>query len=107
MTDYILVLTTLPAAADAASLARCLVEERLAACVNVFGEMDSVYRWKGAVEQERERQVVIKSSRDRLPDLERRLKNLHPYEVPELIVLPIVGGSAAYLGWLGESTASI
>lgn len=107
MTDYILVLTTLPAAADATALARRLVEERLAACVNLFGEMDSVYRWKGAVERERERQVVIKSTRDRLPDLERRLKSLHPYDLPELIVLPIAGGSEAYLGWLTESTAPI
>lgn len=107
MTDYVLVLTTLPAQTDAIAFARSLVDERLAACVNVHAEMDSVYRWRGAIEQERERQVFIKTRRDRVSDLERRLESLHPYEVPELIVIPLGGGSEAYLGWLEESTRAI
>src|SRR4051794_24105846 len=95
--DYVLVLTTLPADADAAAFAAALVETRLAACVNLMPVMQSVYRWQGVVEQEAERQVVIKTSRLRIPALWERLRDLHPYEVPEFIVLPIVDGSDAYL----------
>jgi periplasmic divalent cation tolerance protein len=102
--DYVLVMTTLPAAHDAAAVARALLEDRLAACVNVLPEMRSIYRWKGAIEEERERQVLIKTTRRRLTDLSERLRALHPYEVPEFIVVPIVDGSDAYLGWIGEST---
>jgi periplasmic divalent cation tolerance protein len=98
-----LVLTTLGADADAVALARTLVEERLAACVNVLPPMTSVYRWKGTVEQDREQQIVIKTTADRLTALEARLRALHPYEVPEFLVIPVAGGSAAYLQWVGES----
>src|SRR3954471_9770484 len=101
--DYVLVLTTLPADADAATFAAALVEARLAACVNLLPVMQSVYRWQGAVEQESERQMVIKTSRLRLNALWERVRDLHPYEVPEFIVLPIVDGSDAYLTWLGDS----
>jgi periplasmic divalent cation tolerance protein len=106
-TECILVLTTLPAAHDAASLARALVEERLAACVNILAEMRSVYRWQGAVEQETERQVLIKTTHHRAAALERRLRELHPYELPEVIVLPIVDGSEAYLRWVRESVGVV
>ena len=99
-----LVLTTLPADADAATFAHTLVEARLAACVNLLPVMDSVYRWEGKVEQERERQLVIKTSRARLVDLWERVRELHPYDVPEFLVLPIVDGNDAYLRWVGEST---
>ena len=102
--EQVLVLTTLPASGDAAEFARALVEARLAACVNLMPPMESVYRWEGRVEREPERQVLIKTSRDRVPALWDRVKQLHPYEVPEFIVLPIVDGSAAYLKWIGEST---
>ena len=101
--DCLIVLTTLPVAADAATFATTLVGERLAACVNVHGEMESVYRWEGAVEGERERQVVIKTSRGRLQALQARIAALHPYELPELLVLP-ADGSAAYLAWVLECT---
>ena len=103
-TDYVIVMTTLPAEADVSSFAHTLVEGRLAACVNLLPAMDSVYRWEGKVEQERERQLVIKTSRSRLPALWDRVREIHPYDVPEFIVLPIAGGSDAYLGWLGDST---
>ena len=68
------------------SCATTLVDERLAACVNVHGPMTSIYRWKGAVEHEAERQLVIKTTRARLPALEARLRELHPYELPEFVV---------------------
>lgn len=102
--DYVLVLTTLPAAHDAPALARALVEDRLAACVNILPEMRSVYRWQGAIEEETERQIFIKTSRRRVPALWERLRALHPYDVPEFIVLPIIEGHEAYLRWIGEST---
>lgn len=105
-TEAVLVLTTLPAAHDAAALARTLVGERLAACVNVLPEMRSVYRWQGAVEAEAERQVLIKTSRQRTAALERRLRQLHPYDVPEFIVLEIADGSAAYLRWIADNAGT-
>ena len=98
-----IVLTTLGADADAAALARTLVEEGLAACVNVLPPMTSVYRWRGTVEQDREQQLVIKTAVARLGDLEARLKALHPYELPEFLILPVAGGSSAYLAWVRES----
>ena len=99
----VLVLTTLGADADAATLGRTLVEERLAACVNVLPLMTSIYRWKGAVERDREQQIVMKTTADRVPALEARLRQLHPYELPEFIVLAAWGGSDAYLGWVRDS----
>jgi periplasmic divalent cation tolerance protein len=99
----VLVLTTIGAETDAAALAQTLVEERLAACVNILPVMTSVYRWKDAVEQDREQQLAIKTSADRLPALETRLRQLHPYELPEFLVLPSAGGSPAYLDWVRAS----
>lgn len=103
MTNTVLVLTTVGDNEQAEELARSLVEERLAACVNVHGPMTSFYRWKGAVERDAERQLVIKTTRDRLPALETRLKALHGYELPEFLVLP-VEGSAEYLEWVKQNT---
>jgi periplasmic divalent cation tolerance protein len=97
-----IVLTTLGADADAATLARTLVEERLAACVNVLPPMISLYRWQGTVEQDREQQLVIKTTTDRVPALQTRLRQLHPYELPEFLVID-ASGSDAYLAWVGES----
>jgi periplasmic divalent cation tolerance protein len=102
--EYVIVLTTLPAEADAAAFARALVEERLAACVNLSAPMESTYRWEGTVEVESERQLVIKTSRDRVADLWDRVRELHPYDLPEFLVTPIVDGNDAYLGWIAEST---
>jgi periplasmic divalent cation tolerance protein len=102
--DYVLVLTTLPADADGAAFGRDLVEARLAACVNLMSPMESVYRWEGQVVQETERQIIIKTPRERLAALWDRVRELHPYEVPEFIVLTIADGNDAYLRWIGEST---
>ena len=104
MTDCVLVWTTLGADADARTLAETLVNERLAACVTVQAPMDSVYRWRGSVEHERERQILIKTTTERVPALAARVRELHPYELPEFLVTPVVSGSEGYLAWLREST---
>lgn len=104
--EHVIVLTTLPADAEgAANFARMLVEEHLAACVNVLPEMRSIYAWEGAVEDEQERQIVIKTTAARLEGLWERVKELHSYEVPEFLVLPIVDGNDVYLRWMTECTA--
>ena len=103
--DDVLALTTLPADADAGEFGRTLVHERLAACVNLLPVMESIYRWEGKIEFEAERQLVIKTSRDRIADLWDRVRELHPYEVPEFVVISIVDGNEAYLRWIGESTS--
>jgi len=102
MSDVVIVLSTVPDDDSGEQLARALVEERLAACVNVHGPMLSVYRWRGTVERSAERQIVIKTSRARLPALEARLKALHSYELPEFVVVPVEGGSTDYLDWVHE-----
>jgi periplasmic divalent cation tolerance protein len=102
MSDLILILTTMPDDDRVDTLARMLVDERLAACVNVHGPMTSTYRWMGSVEREAERQVVIKTTRARLKDLEARLRTLHPYELPELVVLDAKAGDA-YGAWVNEA----
>ena len=104
-TPHVLVLTTLPADADAAVFARTLVSERLAACVNLLAPMESVYRWEGDVQRDTERQLIMKTTRARVDALWQRVRELHPYEVPEFLVLPIADGSDAYLRWLGDSTS--
>ena len=101
--EAIVVLTTLGADADAAALARTLVDERLAACVNVLPVMLSVYRWKGVVEQEREQQLVIKTAASRVAALEARVRELHPYDLPEFLVLS-ASGSRAYLEWIAAES---
>jgi periplasmic divalent cation tolerance protein len=103
--DYVIALTTLPADADAGEFGRTLVDERLAACVNLLPVMESIYRWEGKIEFEAERQLIIKTSRDRIGDLWDRVRELHPYEVPEFIVISIADGNEAYLKWIGDSTS--
>ena len=103
-TPHVLILTTLPAEADAAAFATALVDAGLAACVNLLPVMESVYRWEGRVQRDAERQLIIKTSRERVATLWQRVRELHPYDVPEYIVLPIVDGNDAYLRWIGEAT---
>ena len=105
MPDIMLILTTMPDDDRADTVARTLVEERLAACVNVHGPMQSTYRWKGRVEREAERQLVIKTTRERVAPLERRLRALHPYELPEFLVVAADGGADAYLEWVAAETS--
>ena len=106
MPDLVIVLTTMPDDGRADELARTLVDERLAACVNVHGPMMSTYRWKGSVERDAERQLVIKTTRDRIAALEARLRPLHPYELPEFVVIGVEGGSDKYLRWIHDETRS-
>jgi periplasmic divalent cation tolerance protein len=105
MADLILILTTMPDDNRADELATALVSEGLAACVNVHGPMASTYRWKGQIEHEAERQVVIKTMRARLPAIEVRLRALHPNELPEFVVIDADAGDA-YGRWVIEATRS-
>ena len=105
MTDYVVALSTVGKREDAERIGRALVERRVAACVNVVSGLTSIYRWKGTIEAEEERLLVIKTRRERIEALRAALVSLHPYEVPELIVLPIEAGHAPYLAWLDESVA--
>ena len=105
MSDFVIVLTTFPAGGDAEAVARTLVSERLAACVNVLPPMRSIYMWKGAVEDASECQLVIKTTGARVAELQSRLGTLHPYDVPEFLVFPVIEGSPAYLSWVAESTS--
>jgi periplasmic divalent cation tolerance protein len=107
VTDIVIVLTTAPADERAEQLARQLVDERLAACAAVYPPMVSVYRWKGQLEREAERQIVIKTTRDRLAALETRLRQLHSYELPEFVVLAVDQASDAYLSWVVEQTTAL
>ena len=104
MADHLIVMTTVGADTDATAFASTLVEERLAACVNILPGMISVYRWKGGVSRDPEQQLLIKTSADRLDPLRARLEALHPYEVPEILVLAVADGGADYLSWVTAST---
>ena len=99
------VLVTAPAGEEGARIARILVEERLAACVNVLEGARSIYRWEGKIEDSGESLLVIKTSGRVLEALKARLREIHPYEVPELIALPIVGGLKEYLEWVGRESS--
>jgi periplasmic divalent cation tolerance protein len=103
MTDAQLVLTMLPTADAAATVARALVAERLAACCNILPAVRSIYRWKDQLHDENEVLVLIKTRAEHLERLKARVLELHPYEVPEILALPIENGYAAYLEWLAES----
>ena len=99
----VVVLTTWPANRDATSLGETLVTEGLAACVNVLPEMRSVYRWRGRIENETERQLVIKTAAFRFGELRRRLREVHTYELPELIALRIDTGDPEVLAWIAAT----
>ena len=101
--EFALVLTSIAAEGDADAIAKALVDERLAACVSVLPPMQSTYRWKGTVESAAERQLLIKTKAAQVAALEVRVRELHPYEVPEFLVLAIDAGSPAYLSWLREN----
>ena len=100
----LVVLSTAPDRATAARIARALVEERLAACVNIVPGVTSIYRWKGKVERDSEVLCVIKTRASLLARLSRRLEALHPYDVPEVVALKVSGGAKAYLEWIDEQT---
>ncbi|MEX0959139.1 MAG: divalent-cation tolerance protein CutA [Burkholderiales bacterium] len=103
--EILVVLTSLPDRDSAQKLARLLVEQRLAACVNVLDGCTSVYRWQDAIETVREVPVMIKTRRERFPGLQDAILAAHPYDVPEIVALTVHDGLPAYLGWvLAETT---
>jgi periplasmic divalent cation tolerance protein len=104
MTDVLLVVTNCPDEAVADRIALALVEQKLAACVNRLTPVDSIYRWQGKVERATEVPLLIKTTRERYGELEQAIRQLHPYEVPEIIALPIEFGHAPYLRWIGAQT---
>jgi periplasmic divalent cation tolerance protein len=100
MTDKIIVLTTCDSPDEAARIARHLVEQRVAACVNILPAVRSIYRWKDKLEDSAELLLVIKTRRDLFARLRTEIEKVHTYEVPEVIAMPVVDGSEAYLAWL-------
>ena len=100
----VLVLTNCPDEESANAIALALVEERLAACVNILPRVQSVYRWQGAVESATEIPLFIKSTAANYPALEATIRNRHPYQVPEIIALPVTHGLPAYLDWIASET---
>src|SRR5262245_49814629 len=104
MTDYVVILVTAGSESEAETIAGALIEERLAACVNIVSPIRSLYRWKGKVVDDREWLLLIKTRVERFSVVETRVRALHSYQVPEVIALPIVAGAEAYLGWLRDET---
>jgi periplasmic divalent cation tolerance protein len=102
-TTAVVVLVTAPSADSAAAMARTLVEEGLAACGNIIPAIRSIYRWEGAVHDDAEALLVLKTERRLIQDLKARLPALHPYQVPELLVLPVEDGLGPYLAWVAAS----
>jgi periplasmic divalent cation tolerance protein len=102
--DFVVVLVTAGNPDEAAAIGRALVEERLAACVNVLGPIRSIYRWQGSIEDATEQLLVVKARAADFAALEARVRALHSYEVPEILALPLRAGSAAYLAWLADAT---
>ncbi len=100
----LVVLITCPNGEVGETVARALVEERLAACVNIIPRITSVYRWEGQIQRDVEVLLVVKTRSRRFPALARRIAALHPYAVPEIIALPVQVGSRPYLAWLGDAT---
>ena len=103
--NALLVLTNLPDRAAAEKLADALIQKRVAACVNILAPCRSVYRWKGAVQHDEEHPVLIKTTRERYAALEAAIREAHPYELPEIVAVPIERGLPAYLAWLADETA--
>ena len=104
MTKDIVIFITAPGEEEAANIAKALVSERLAACVNIIGGMRSIYRWKGKLEDEREALMIVKTREELFDAVNKSVKRHHSYSVPEVIAVPIVKGSEDYLKWLHEVT---
>ena len=104
MSEALVILTNCPDDETADRIARTLVESGLAACVNRLAPASSTYRWQGAVERATETPLLIKTTRERYTEVEQAIRGLHPYEVPEIIALPIASGFAPYLRWIADET---
>jgi len=102
MSEYIQITTTTDSRELAQKIAETLVEKKVAACAQISGPITSIYEWKGKIENEEEWYCVIKTRQNLYPQVEEKIKELHPYEVPEIIALPIVEGNKAYLAWITE-----
>lgn len=103
MTDYIVVFITTPNIIEARKISKTLIEEKLAACCNIIEKVNSIYFWKGNIEDDFESIIIIKTKKDVFPELVERVKKLHKYNVPEIIALPIIEGSNSYLNWIDET----
>lgn len=99
-----LVITHLPDEKSARAMAEALVNERLAACVNIYPPCRSIYRWQGAVEEAQEIPLVIKTTADRYPDVEKAIRARHPYELPDILAVPVAVGLPEYLAWVAAET---
>jgi len=106
MSEVLIVITTLPDRASGERIAEALVTERVAACVNILAECTSLYTWQGKIERSSEVPLLIKTTRSAYPQLEQRLRELHPYELPEIIALPVAAGLPDYLNWVVRETAA-
>jgi periplasmic divalent cation tolerance protein len=104
MKDVLVVLTNCPDEASAERIARALVENRHAACVNQLPPVVSIFRWQGNIEEAEEVPLLIKCTRDRYPDVEATIRELHPYTTPEIIAVPVVAGFAPFLRWVDDET---
>jgi periplasmic divalent cation tolerance protein len=107
MTNACVVLVTCASESEAASLATALVEERLAACGNIVPGVRSIYRWEGAVQQDQEVLLLLKTVQGRVPELGARVRELHSYDLPEVLAVPVLGGLPGYLSWIDESTRAV
>lgn len=103
MSDRVVIMVTAANKKECRKIARRLVEANLAACVNITQTIESIYRWKGKIVQDREYQLFIKSTRELFPEIEAAISKLHSYQTPEVICLPIIDGSRNYLHWVGDS----
>ncbi len=103
-TGVCVILVTCPSRLVGERIGRAVVESRLAACVNILSGVRSIYRWEGKIQRDSEVLLLIKTRRGRLAALQRTVKSLHPYTVPEIIALPVTAGSAAYLAWVKRSS---
>lgn len=102
--EYIVVYVTTPDDTTAKMIARKVLEKRLAACINIIPNIFSIYRWKGEIEEDQEALMIIKTRRILFEPLTKTIKELHPYEIPEVIGIPIIEGYNAYLGWISDET---
>jgi periplasmic divalent cation tolerance protein len=100
----IIVVTQVPDRAVATDLARVLLEQRLAACVNIGGPVESIYHWRGRIETGEEVPVVIKTRSVLYSDVEAAVRKIHPYDTPEIIAIPVIDGDARYLAWIADET---
>ncbi len=101
--EHIVIFITVPSLDIGKQIAEKLIKEKLAACVNITSKVNSIYFWQGNIEKDDEFLLIIKSRKDRFEKLEKAVKNLHPYSVPEIIAMPIILGSGDYLNWINET----